>query len=143
MKSTSYSFNAVAASLNGQKVQGFWEGDDAVTTEPLADAGSMMVGADGSSIFSASANEGATITLRLQHTSPTHRLLTQLWLRQRVKGMKITGFPFTVMDVTSGEGGAAEQCFIQAAPTDSKGDVATVREWVLVTGSYKPEVPRP
>lgn len=143
MKSSAYSAKNVATTVDGQAVIGLWDGDDAVTVEPLADAGTMMVGADGSSIFSATANEGATITLRLQHTSPTHRLLHQRWARQRAKGVRIIGFPMSVIDVDSGEGGSTDQVFIQRGPTDSKGENAVVREWVLVTGQWRPEIPRP
>ncbi len=143
MKSSAYSFKNVSATLDGQNVIGFWDGDDAVTIEPLTEEGAMMVGADGSSIFSQSANEGATITLRLQHTSPAHRLLTQKRLRQRARGVRVVGFPISIIDVDSGEGGSSDQVFIQSAPTDSKGVAAGVREWVLVTGQYKPEVPKP
>lgn len=143
MKSSAYSFKNVAATLNGQQVIGFWDGDDAVQVAPLSDEGSMLVGADGSSIFSQSANEGATITLQLQHTSPTHRLLHQLWARQRARGIRVVGFPFSFFDVDSGEGGTTAEAFIQSAPTDSKGVVAGPREWVLVTGQYKPEIPHP
>lgn len=140
-KSSVYSSKNVASTVDGQEVSGLWDGDDAVAIEPLADVGAMMVGADGSSIFSQSANEGATITFRLQHTSPTHRLLHQKLARQRAKGVRLTGFPVTVIDVDSGEGGSTDQAFIQTAPTDQKGDAAAVREWVLVTGSWKPTVP--
>lgn len=133
----------VAATVDGQSVIGFWDGDDAATIEPLEDTGQMMVGADGSSIFSQSANEGATITLRLQHTSPTHRLLHQRHARQRARGVRVVGFPINVIDIDSGEGGSTDQAFIQRAPTDSKGTAAAVREWVLVTGQWRPEVPKP
>jgi len=143
MKSSAYSAKNVATTVDGQNVIGLWDGDDAITVEPLADEGAMMIGADGSSIFSQSANEGATITLRLQHTSPTHRLLTQKRARQRARGVRVVGFPFSVIDVDSGEGGSSDQVFIQSGPTDSKGTAATAREWVLVTGQYKPEVPKP
>lgn len=139
--STAYTMLNVAATVDGQLVVGFWEGDDVVTVEPLADVGSLLVGADGSSIYSGSANNGATITLRLQHTSATHRLLTQKWLRQRSRGVRLVGFPVSVIDVDSGEGGSTDQAFIQAAPTDQKGDTAVVREWTLVTGNWRPEVP--
>jgi hypothetical protein len=140
-KSSSYSMKNVAATIDGKSVHGLWDGDDAIVVEQLEDVGSIMVGADGSSIFSQSANLGATITLRLQHSSPTHKLLHQRWARQRATGNKVTGFPVTVADVDSAEGGATDQAFIQAAPSDSKGKTATVREWVLVTGDWKPSIP--
>lgn len=141
MKSSVFSHKNVAAVLDGQKVVGFWDGDDVVTVEPLEDAGAMMVGADGSSIFSGFANDGATITLRLQHTSPAHRLLSQRFALQRTPGNRITGFPFSVNDVDSGEGGSTDECFIQTPASDSKGKNATVREWVLVTGNWRPNIP--
>lgn len=140
-KSSAYSAKNVSATLDGQRVTGLWDGDDAIVTAPLADVGSMLVGADGSSIFSQSANNGATITLRLQHTSPTHRSLMQKLQRQRADGVRVTGFPFVVIDVDSGEGGSTDQAFIQTAPDDQKGVNAVAREWVLVTGDWKPEIP--
>jgi hypothetical protein len=130
---------AVAATLDGLAIRGFWDGDDAVTVEQGADVGTGLVGADGSSIFSQSADQSARITVRLQHTSPTHRQLTQKWLQQR-EGV-LRGFPFDVMDKTSGVGGTADQCFIMQAPGDSKGKNATVRAWVLWTGEWRPGVP--
>ena len=138
----SYSFKNVAATLNGQQILGFWDGDDAVSVAPITDVGSMLIGADGVGLFSQSANEGATITLRLQHTSPAHRLLHQLWARQKARGVRVTGFPFAFIDADSGEGGATSQCYIQAAPSDSKGVAAGPREWVLDTDRWKPEIPR-
>lgn len=142
MKSSAYSMKNVAVTIDGQNVLGVWDGDDAVVIAPLEDIGSMLVGADGSSIFSQSANEGATVTVRLQHTSPAHRLLHQRWARQRAKGVRLNGFPITVIDVDSGEGGSTDQAFIQTGPSDSKGTNATPREWVLVTGQWRPEVPK-
>jgi hypothetical protein len=129
----------VAATLDGLAVRGLWDGDDAVTVEQGADVGTGLVGADGSSIFSQSADKSARITVRLQHTSATHRQLVQKWKQQRAGRM--IGFPFDVMDKDSGEGGTADKCFIQQAPTDSKGKNAVVRAWVLWTGEFEPNVP--
>jgi hypothetical protein len=141
VKSSAYSMKNVSATLDGQRVTGLWDGDDAIVVTPLTDVGTMLVGADGSSIFSQSANNGATITLRLQHTSPTHRNLMQKLQRQRAVGVRLSGFPFISIDVDSGEGGSTDQCFIQTAPNDEKGVNAAAREWVLVTGDWKPEIP--
>lgn len=140
-KSSAFSMKNVATTIDGQSVIGLWDGDDAVSIEPLAEVGTMLVGADGSSIFSQSANEGAKITIRLQHTSPTHRLLHQRWARQKARGVRVRGFPVAVIDVDSGEGGSTDDAYIQAAPTDQKGTNAAMREWVLVTGQWKPSIP--
>lgn len=140
-KSSTYSAKNVAATIDGQRVQGLFDGDDAIAVEPSEDIGTGMVGADGSSIFSHRAGMPHTITLRLQHTSPSHRLLHQKWAMQRAEGMRVSGFPFTVQDVDSGEGGVADDCYIQSAPSDQKGVAAVAREWVLWTGNYTPNVP--
>lgn len=137
---TAYSFDEVAVTLAGTEVYGFFEGDDAVTVEENADIGAMLVGADGSSIFSQSADRAAQITVKLQHTSPTHRYLTQLLSRQR--GGALAGVAVSVRDSRSNEGGACEAAFIMQATSDQKGTNATVREWVLVTGDWQRTIPR-
>lgn len=137
-KVSAYSMINVSATLDGLAVRGFWDGDDAVTVERGADIGSGLVGADGSSIFSQSADKSARITLRLQHTSPTHRQLLQKEKLQRAGQMR--AFPFSFIDRDSGEGGTADQCFIMQAPTDQKGKNASVRAWVIWAGEYEPNV---
>lgn len=139
-KSSVYSMLQVVGTIDGQKIQGLWDGDDAVVITPGADVGALTVGADGSSIFSGSADFSATISVKLQHTSPTHRLLEQRLKQQRAFGTRI-GFPVTIRDIGSGEGGATDKAFIQAAPADSKGKMATEREWTLVTGTWERAIP--
>ena len=138
---SSYSYINVAATLDGQIVQGLWDGDDAIVVTQSSDSGTGMTGADGSSIFSVSASKAATISIKLQHTSPTHRLLMQKLKRQQALGANASAFPFTVIDSVSGEGGTASECYVQTAPADSKGVNAVVREWVLWTGNFTHEVP--
>lgn len=138
---SAYGFINTANTVDGQVIQGLWDGDDAIQIAPLADKGQMVIGADGSALFSVSANRGAMITLRLMHTSPTHRLLMQKLKRQQALASPITAFPVTAYDTSSGEGGTADKCFIKTAPTDTKGANATMREWVLETGEFVAEVP--
>ena len=140
-KSSAYSAANVAATLDRRTVQGLWDGDDAIVAANASDRGSRVVGADGSSVLSISVDKSATITLRLQHTSPTHRLLRQKERQQQAMGALFGGFTFTVIDKVSGEGGTANDVFIQTAPGDSKGKAATSREWVLSAGEWTPEIP--
>lgn len=140
-RSSAYSFLNVAATLDGLPVLGLWEGDDAIAVEQGADVGTGLVGADGASIFSQSANKSARVTIRLQHTSPTHRQLLQKWKQQRAG--RLLPFPFDFIDKNSGEGGTADRCFILQAPADQKGVNASVRAWVLWTGEWEPNVTNP
>jgi hypothetical protein len=133
-QTTAYAFADVICTLNQRQVLGFWEGDDCVAISESEDAGQGVVGADGSSIFSQFAGKGAQISLKLQHTSATHRYLTDLLQAQREGSLD--GIPFTVQERRSGEGGSADRCFILQAPALNKGKAADVREWVLWTGSF-------
>jgi len=117
--STAYSMLNVAAILDGQPVQGLFDGDDAITVTPGVDLGTMLIGADGASIFSQSADRSATISIKVQHTSATHRQLSRKAAQQRAG--RLIGFPFSFMDTGSGEGGVADKCFIQTAPAVTHG----------------------
>lgn len=134
-----YSQKNVIVTIDGQRVQGFWDGDDAFSAEPVGDVGTLLTGADGVGLFSQRAGRPHTLTLRVQHTSATHKLLQQKWRRQQSGSVR--SFPVTSMDVGSGEGGVAAECYIQSAPSDQKGVAATARVWVLVTPDWEPSVP--
>lgn len=138
-QTTAYSMLNVTATLDGRTVLGLFDGDNALQVSQGVDVGTMLVGADGSSLFSQTADRSAQITLRLQHTSPTHRQLVQKWKAQRAG--RLVGFPFDFIDSMSNEGGSADKCYVMRAPDDSKGNNATVREWVIVTGDWTPSVP--
>lgn len=138
-QSTAFSFRDVSVTVNQRAVIGFDDGDNAVVVTRGADAGTGRVGADGTSIFSRSTDRSAAITLRLQHTSATHRYLHELD-RLQDEG-NLDGIPIQIIDRRSNEGGSADKCFIQRRPEDSKGKNATVREWVLWTGEFEPTIP--
>lgn len=140
-KSSTYSMINVVAVLDGLTVVGGWDGDDAIVISPGADVGVGLVGADGSSIFSQSADRSVTISIKLQHTSSTHRQLLQKLSQQRAG--RSTGFPFSIKEIMSGEGGATDQCFIMTAPADSKGKAATVRDWILWAGNWDRDITNP
>lgn len=140
-QASSYTYQNVVVTIAGLLVEGFFDGDDAITIEPGVDTGTGLVGADGSSIWSGSADNSATITLNLMHTSDAHRLLTQLLQVQRTPSRRSPGFSIAINEVGSNEGGSADRCYILTPPTDSKGKAATVRSWVLWTGDYRRLIP--
>lgn len=139
--SSAYSMVHVANTIDGVEVRGLWDGDDAVSVAPLTSSGTMLIGAKGDSLFSGSANRGATITIQLMHTSPTHRQLERLEVAQNTPGGLTNGFKVTVTDTSSGESGVADKCYIQDRPTRGYGNNATVRTWVIVTGEWEPAIP--
>lgn len=142
-KSSAYSFKNVVASLAGQRVVGFWEGDNAVEIAPVEDVGSLMMGADGESLFSVFAGSPHTITLRVQHTSPAHELLLRKLAELKADTPRMEGFPFSARDIRSNDGGSTEQAFVQGEPTEGFGKAASMREWTLVCGNWKKNITTP
>lgn len=139
-KGTAYSFKNVVAALAGQRVTGFWEGDNAVEIAPVEDAGQIMMGADGDSLYSVYAGNAVMITLRVQHTSPAHELLLQKLAEIKADTPRMTGFPISIKDVRSNDGGSASRCYVQGRPTHGFGKAASVREWKLVATDWKDNV---
>ena len=140
-KQSAYSMINVSAVLDRRDIKGLWDGDDAIVVSMNADVGTGLVGAAGESIFSVTTDQSAEISIKLMHTSPTHRFLLQKLKQQRARGGAFPGFSFAFKDRVSGEGGVADICRIMTAPEDSKGTNAVVREWVLWTGEWIPEIP--
>jgi hypothetical protein len=128
--------------VDGQKVRGFWDGDDAFAVEPIEDIGTMLVGADGDALFSQHAGEAVRITLRIQHTSATHAQLMEKLIEQRTSTKaQLDGFPVSVFDMSSNEGGATGKAFILTAPGTVEGKAAGPREWVLISGAWDYDMP--
>lgn len=140
-KTASYSALNVSASIDGVQIIGLFDGDNAIQVERNADVGTGLVGIQGDAIFSQSADNSAMVTLRLMHTSATHRQLLQKLEAQ--KSGVLRPFPFTFTDTDSNEGGTGDEFFVQKSPSVTKGSNATVREWQLWTGDWKPNITNP
>lgn len=133
---TVYSMLGVSATLDGLPVDGMFDGDDAIKVESRGPEGDWMIGADGSALFSQTADNSAQITLKLQHTSETHKQLITKMALQR-SGVLVP-FPFSVVDTNGAEGSHSGTCMVFQAPSQDYGENATVREWVLASASWQP-----
>lgn len=134
-----YSMLNVTATLDGRRIIGLADGDDAILVAQGSDVGTGLIGADGTGLFSQTADRSAMITIKLKPNSPTHKQLTEKLNAQRAG--RLVPFPFDLIDGTSQEGGNAPECFVQKAPDDSKGTNAVAREWVIWTSDYTINVP--
>ena len=131
---TVYSFQDVIVAIDNRPVENFWEGDDAVTIEDMNDFSEAMEGVDGAVIHSMGAGDAKTITLRLMHTSPTHKLL-----QNRIKMMRegfTVPFSITIRDMRSGEGGGSATALILTRPGKNFGRTANEREWTIVAAPW-------
>ena len=137
---TTYSVADWTGTLDGLKVQGLADGDDAVMVSRDGEAGSRQVGVSGDSVFSQSMSRAATITLKLLVHSPTHRRLMQKYGVQQ-SGAKVPAFPFSCKNLGTGEGGSSTSCSIVGVPDLTEGATAGTRTWTLSAGEWRPLIP--
>ncbi len=131
-----YSWNNVALVIDSRNVVGLAEGDDVLTIERTNALGDPMVGADGSSLVSVSADQTAKITLKLLPTSPFNAYLNAKAMRMRAGGRVV--FPIGFTDMSTGESGASAECTIIEEPTVTKGAKAQERVWAFHAAEWVP-----
>lgn len=134
-----YSWNNVACQIDGRHLVGLWEGDDVFVIEPTTELGKPVVGADGSSIVSITADQSAKVTVKLMPTSPFNAYLNNKVRKMRAGGLasSIT-FPIGFLDMSTGESGACTQAIVTKIPDVSKGASATERVWEIFCPCWVP-----
>lgn len=130
-----YSFQNLQATVNNLPVEGFWEGDDAITIAPNSDNATPLVGVDGDATVSYSTDDSVRVTLRLKADSPANALLANYYRRARAGGFG-SGFPVSIRNTGNGEGGSGAEAHVIQAPEQSFGLNATVRVWVLFVNGW-------
>lgn len=132
---TLYSFDNVVVTIDGREVIGLWEGDDVVSLERPTDLGSALTGADGASVVSITADQSATLTIKLQPNSAMNAYFEQCVKRMRMGSQRLIAV--AVRDTSTGEGGGCSAAVIVREPSKSWGATATEREWQLFCNCWQ------
>lgn len=125
-----YSFAHHITMINGREINNFGEGDDAVSYEYREDGISDTVGADGNMQASISANQSASITIKLLGTAPENDYLEELY--HQFKNGEITGVSISMFDSVTGKGEVATTGYIPRLANKSKGARIQDREWTII-----------
>jgi hypothetical protein len=135
-----YSFANTVLTIDGRRVIGFGEGDDVISIEPTTELGTSIVGADGSALLSITADQSATLTLKLVHHSPFNDFLWNKVKRMRL-GETGPGIMFAIgfSDPSTGDGGGCTQAVVKTVPTLTAGANATEREWAIFCPCWVPD----
>ena len=134
----SYSFGRVSVTVDGIPVVGFAEGDDVVQVTPAGDDGSLVIGADGQSVFLQTVNDSAEIVLKLLPTSSMNKILQARYTAQKAGVLFPLGI--TIVDPSANEVTICVSCNVIQSPVRGYGAGVGVREWKLVAESYTTEV---
>lgn len=132
---TLYSFQNVVVTIDGRQVIGLWEGDDVVSVERPTDLGTALTGADGASVVSITADQSATVTLKLQPNSAMNAYLEQAVKRMRMGSTRLLNI--AIRDTSTGEGGGCSAAVVTREPPKSWGATATEREWVIFCNCWQ------
>ena len=133
-----YNFMNTALTIDGVMVQGYAEGDDAISIEPFKELSTPVVGADGASLVAINASQAATVTIKLLASAPMNK-----WLWNRVARMRsgaLTGVTFALgfTDLSLGETGGCTTAIIQAEANIQRGERATDMEWKFFCPCWQP-----
>lgn len=124
-----YSFKNVAFTIDGSLATNFDEGDDCIAIAPTSDLGTPKVGADGGSILSVTADQSATVTIRLLQNSPMNQFLQNKVRRMRSGALTGVTFAIGFTDLSNGETGGCTQATIMREPTTTRGVNVNNMEW--------------
>lgn len=133
-----YSMDNVALHIDGARVTGFGDGDDVISIERTTELGTALVGADGASILSITADRSAKLTLKLLQTSPMNQFLQNKVARMRAGGLTALTFPVGFVDMSNGESGGCTQALVMKEAMPQKGKNASEREWELFCPCWEP-----
>lgn len=116
--------------VDGKFLTGFADGTF-VNCEKEEDSYNTYVGAQGEVVRSKNAHPVGTITVTLEHTSPSNDVLNRLANSGRV-------FPARMVDRGSRQvtiGGS--ECWIQKPADEDRGDETTEVEWTIIVADYE------
>lgn len=118
------------------ELEGFADGDDVVTIETTADQFTKLVGAKGDVARSQTADNSCTITIKLLQTSKSNKLLTALFLADKLSGAGV--LPMVINDKEINETYTINNAWIMKQPTVIRGQNVNITEWVFEGDNMNP-----
>ena len=127
-----YTLDQVVISFCGQLINEGYDENEVVTIEPLEEAFKTKRGADGQTTRSKTNNRGATIKVKLMHTSIANNILSALYNGDLATPNGAGVGVFRVTDLNSGTVLAhADKAWISKAPSAARAKEASAYEWEL------------
>jgi hypothetical protein len=134
-----YSFNDVVAAITGtggtvNLGAGAAIAAEGISIEPVEDKNVMTVGADGQTMHSLVASSAATVTVRLLKTSPTNRLLQEMFNVQTASASTHGSNVITIRDVARGDTITLTDVAFKNSPSLTYAKEGGTVEWVFDAG---------
>jgi Protein of unknown function (DUF3277) len=136
---TTYSFLDVQAAITGPGGAfsigaGSGNAEEGITIAPTEDVDTMTIGADGTPMHSLHASKGGRVVVRLQKTSPTNALLSQMLALQRSSGALHGQNTITITNTATGDNITCQLCAFGKQPEIKYGKEGGFNEWEFLCG---------
>ena len=134
-----YSFIDVAATITGPGGAfalgyGSSTAEEGISVAMVENKNTMTIGSDGAVMHSLHAGNGGTITVRFLKTSPTNKMLQQMFDLQRVTSALWGLNTIVISDPARGDQIACTSCAFQRMPNISYAKDGGPQEWVFDAG---------
>lgn len=131
-----YSFNDIVAAITGtggtiNLGAGASIAAEGITIDPVEDKNVMTIGADGAGMHSLVASSAATVTIRLLKTSPTNRLLQEMYNVQTASASTHGENVITIRDVARGDTITLTGVAFKNSPSLTYAKEGGTVEWVF------------
>lgn len=131
-----YSFNDIVAAITGtggtiNLGAGASIAAEGITIDPVEDKNVMTIGADGAGMHSLVASSAATVTVRLLKTSPTNRLLQEMYNVQTASAATHGDNVITIRDVARGDTITLTGVAFKTCPSLTYAKEGGTVEWVF------------
>jgi hypothetical protein len=130
MKTTSFANWQII--VNGVRISGFSDDDDAFMAERRNDAASDKVGVDGHMFVNVSADKSGEITLKLFAAASSNAYLNSLYGTMESGPATMVPIQVRAIDAYRQDVAAAQAGYLKKLPALSRGGTVQVQPWVIV-----------
>jgi hypothetical protein len=109
--------------------------EEGVSVISAEDKNTMVVGADGTPMHSLHAGNPATVTVRLQKTSPYNRQLMMMYNRQKASAAYWAQNTIVIRNPVRGDDVQCLECAFKKVPDYNNPKIAGTVEWVFDAGA--------
>jgi Protein of unknown function (DUF3277) len=127
-----YSFLNTVVLVNGVEIQGWADGDDAISIKPNEDMASHKVGASGDMMVSISADRSGEFTFKLLQTSNSNSYLLSLSQNQQLGGSSFYPLAVKFQDVHRQDMADGTSGYLKRLPDLTRGEEGATQEWTIV-----------
>lgn len=126
-----FSLKDAVLTINGTRITGFENAQDAISVAPVGDDGDVTYGIDGKAVFIHSCNQGVVVTIKILQHADANKLLNDLRTVQVKNSRSSTPNLIVYEDLRNGDKFTITDCWFTTPPTHARGTSHNGYTWTL------------